>query len=237
MPSRRSLLGLAWAAVGERVKLPAAVSAEEEKESLAGGELRRLPADFEMPPVPDSKVWNSPEEASEGEVPPFDWAKETVRHAGIVVHAWLQRIAEDELRGWDAKRVNALRARFAGDLQGRGVAPGDLDNAVKLVMQALKNALADERGRWVLGPHPKARNEYRLRNRERSFRIDRHFEDDKGRKWVVDYKTSVHEGAGVEVFLDLQQERYAAQLEAYADALGGAAKGLYFPLQKGWREW
>jgi len=237
MPSRRSLLGLAWAAVGERVKLPAAVSVEEGKESLAGGELRRLPSDFQMPEIPHSKVWKSPEEVSEGEMPPFDWAKETVRHAGIVVHAWTQRIAEDELRGWDAKRVDALRARFSSDLLRRGVAPGDLDNAVKLVMQALKNALADERGRWVLGSHPMARNEYRLRNRERSFRIDRLFEDEKGRKWVVDYKTSVHEGAGVEVFLDLQQERYAAQLDAYAEAVGGARRGLYFPLHKGWREW
>jgi hypothetical protein len=237
MPSRRSLLGLAWSALGERVRLPAAVVAEEGEETLPAGELRRLSSDFEMPQVPDSTVWKSPEEAGEGEVPPFDWAKETVRHAGIVVHAWMQRIAEDELRGWDAKRVDALRARFAGDLQHRGVAPGDLESAVKMVIQALKNALADERGRWVLGPHSNARNEYRLRDRERSFRIDRLFEDEKGRRWVVDYKTSVHEGAGVEVFLDLQQERYAAQLEAYAEALGGAEKGLYFPLQKGWREW
>jgi ATP-dependent exoDNAse (exonuclease V) beta subunit len=238
MPSRRSLLGLAWPALEDRVRLPAAVVAEpEERESLPAGELRRLPSDFTMPRVPDSNPWKSPAEAGEGDLPPFDWAKETVRHAGIVVHAWLQRIAEDELRGWDAKRVDALRARFAGDLQRRGVAPGDLESAVKMVTQALKNALADERGRWVLGPHSNARNEYRLRDRERSFRIDRVFEDERGKKWVVDYKTSAHEGAGVEVFLDLQQERYAAQLEAYAEALGGAAKGLYFPLQKGWRAW
>jgi ATP-dependent helicase/nuclease subunit A len=238
MPSRRSLLGLAWAALGERVRLPAAVAKESEvEELLPAGELRRLPSDFEMPGKPMAVEWAVSEEGREEEGPPFDWAKETVRHAGIAVHAWMQRIAEDELRGWDAKRVDALRARFASDLQRRGVAPGDLDSAVKMVMQALKNALSDERGRWVLGPHPMARNEHRLRNRERSFRIDRLFEDDKGRKWVVDYKTSVHEGAGVEVFLDLQQERYAAQLEAYAEALGGADKGLYFPLQKGWREW
>jgi hypothetical protein len=39
------------------------------------------------------------------------------------------------------------------------------------------------------------------------------------------------------VFLDLQQERYAAQLDAYAQALGADGRGLYFPLQKGWREW
>ncbi len=80
-----------------------------------------------------------------------------------------------------------------------------MDRAVGIVVTALKNALADERGRWLLGPHPVVRSEYRLRNRERSFRIDRYFEDANGKKWVVDYKTSEHEGAGVEVFLDLQR--------------------------------
>jgi ATP-dependent helicase/nuclease subunit A len=238
MPSRRSLLGLAWGALGERVRLPAAVAAVTEgKESLPAGELRRLPSDFEIPTAPDSTVWKSAEEGREEEGPLFDWAKETVRHAGIVVHAWLQRIAEDQLAGWDAKRVESLRPRFSTDLQRRGVAPGDLDRALGIVVSALKNALSDERGRWVLGPHPVALNEHRLRNRERSFRIDRYFEDEKGEKWVVDYKTSEHEGAGVEVFLDLQRERYEAQLDGYAEAVGGASRGLYFPLHKGWRSW
>jgi len=53
----------------------------------------------------------------------------------------------------------------------------------------------------------------------------------------VDYKTSEHEGGGLEAFLDLQRARYATQLDGYAEALGGASRGLYFPLQKGWREW
>lgn len=54
---------------------------------------------------------------------------------------------------------------------------------------------------------------------------------------MVDYKISRHEGANVEAFLDEEQERYRAQLDAYAAALGGASCGLYFPLHKGWRWW
>ena len=238
MPARRSLLGLAWGVLGDAVRLPATVAgASDAKEPMPAGELRRLPADFQMPEIPLAVAWKAIVEGRQEEGPPFDWAKERVRLAGIVVHAWLQRIAEDELRGWDANRVDALRAGFASDLRRRGVAPDDLDSAVALVAAALKNVLADERGRWLLGPQPMARNEYRLRNRERSFRIDRYFEDAAGKKWVVDYKTSAHEGAGLEAFLDAQRERYAAQLDAYSDALGGAGRGLYFPLQKGWREW
>jgi hypothetical protein len=59
----------------------------------------------------------------------------------------------------------------------------------------------------------------------------------------VDYKTSRHEGADVQAFLDRERTRYAAQLAAYAalfqgesDAGGGSRQGLYFPLLRGWRE-
>ena len=40
-----------------------------------------------------------------------------------------------------------------------------------------------------------------------------------------------------DAFLAEQRERYAAQRDAYAEALGDASRGLYFPLHKGWREW
>ncbi len=238
LPPRRSLLGLAWEALGDRLRLPTAVAAEpQQKESLSVNELRRLPADFRLPAAPQAVAWQAPDEGREEEAPPFDWAKETVRHAGSVVHAWLQRIAEDGLRGWDAQRVDTLREHFVRDLERRGVAPTELERAAGIVASALRNALADERGRWLLGPHPVAHNEYRLCSRQRSFRIDRYLEDADGTKWVVDYKTSEHAGGGIEAFLDEQRERYAAQLDGYAEAVGGASRGLYFPLHKGWRSW
>jgi hypothetical protein len=201
------------------------------------GELRRLPSDFILPAPPEAVAWKSPEEGREEEPPPFDWAKEPARLAGIVLHGWLQRIAEDALRGWDENRIESLRPQLVRELARRGVAPDRLEHATALVTSALKNALQDERGRWLLGPHPVARNEYRLRNRERSFRIDRYIEDAQGNKWVADYKLSEHAGGGIEAFLDEQRERYAAQLDAYAEAIGAGKRGLYFPLHKGWRSW
>ena len=72
--------------------------------------------------------------------------------------------------------------------------------------------------------------------------LDRTFVDDKGVRWIVDYKTSVHEGAGVESFLDRERERYRPQLERYARLAARIDRrrvrlGLYFPLLNGWREW
>ncbi len=156
---------------------------------------------------------------------------------GTVVHRWLQRIAEDELRGWDAKRVESMRARFSNELERRGVPVADLTTAAGLVASALRNTLADERGRWLLGPHPEARSEYRLRTATRRYVIDRVLRDKAGERWIVDYKTSRHEGADIEAFLDRERERHGPQLERYAEALGEARLGLYFALHRGWREW
>ena len=67
--------------------------------------------------------------------------------------------------------------------------------------------------------------------------IDRLFRDESGTRWVVDYKTSSHEGADAEAFLDRERVRYAGQLARYAHALGDVDRlGLYFPLLAGWRE-
>jgi ATP-dependent exoDNAse (exonuclease V) beta subunit len=69
--------------------------------------------------------------------------------------------------------------------------------------------------------------------------IDRMFVDSAGRRWIVDYKTSAHEGAAPESFLDRELQRYAGQLDRYRAAFAAEAVslGLYFPLMKGWREW
>jgi ATP-dependent helicase/nuclease subunit A len=68
--------------------------------------------------------------------------------------------------------------------------------------------------------------------------IDRVLTDAAGERWIVDYKTSLHEGADREGFLDREVERYRQQLQAYAAALGGPPPrlGLYFPLMRAWRE-
>jgi len=201
--------------------------------------LTRLALEVERVPLPPGAHWPAPPDGSREEPIEFSWAGETARHVGTVVHRWLQRIAEDELRGWDASRISSLKKSFARDLQRRGVAPAELERSAESVALALRNTLADERGRWILGPHGVARSEYRMRvhspEGRRTYVMDRVFRDRDGRLWVVDFKTSRHEGAEVEAFLDRERGRYAAQLDAYAAALGGASRGLYFPLHTGWR--
>ena len=77
--------------------------------------------------------------------------------------------------------------------------------------------------------------------RLRSVVIDRCFVDDTGTRWVIDYKTSRHEGGGLESFLDQEMQRYQGQLSGYvalARALGPqpVRAALYFPLLAAFRE-
>ena len=61
-------------------------------------------------------------------------------------------------------------------------------------------------------------------------------------RWIIDYKTSRHEGGQLEEFLDNEQIRYSEQMARYARLMSRWREepirlGLYFPLLSGWREW
>jgi ATP-dependent exoDNAse (exonuclease V) beta subunit len=198
-----------------------------------------------MPEAPPSLAWTAPSKTAQAQDDiEYSWAGETARYVGNVVHRWLQRIADDELKGWNAARIESMRASFNNELAARGVEDAQLAAASARVAKALANALADPRGQWLLGPQQDARNEYRLtaviEGERRNLVMDRTFIGTEGKRWIVDYKTSGHEGTNVEGFLDQEQERYKVQLERYAQALAHgepAMLALYFPLLAGWREW
>jgi ATP-dependent helicase/nuclease subunit A len=240
-PVTHSLLSRAWS-VSASSFAPREVAASED--GIGSSELQavyRLTRGFRIPRLPDPVRWTAGQEARDEEQIEFSWAGETARHVGTVVHHWLQCIADDAMRGWDVRRVDALRPLLARELERRGIQRSRSKDAASLVAEALANALTDERGRWLLGQHPEARSEHRLRLRSgdaiRSYAIDRVFRDADGERWIVDFKTSRHEGGGLEAFLDEQRTRYEPQLNAYATAFDKARLGLYFPLLRGWREW
>ncbi|HWA13996.1 MAG TPA: UvrD-helicase domain-containing protein [Burkholderiales bacterium] len=242
-PSRRCLLGLAWRALPAQAP-PAPTAGDTVGRAAPANVLRRLPSGFRLPAPPPAVEWVHADALREagGDIE-FSWVGESARHVGSVVHRWLQRIADDEMRGWSRVRVEGLRRVFRDALAMRGIPEAELDAAATRVVDALANTLEDERGRWLLGPQAQARNEFRLTavlaGERRNLVIDRTFVDAQGRRRIVDYKTSGHEGTEVDVFLDREQERYRAQLERYAAALGAESSdlGLYFPLLSAWREW
>jgi ATP-dependent exoDNAse (exonuclease V) beta subunit len=136
---------------------------------------------------------------------------------------------------------------IAAALAGLGVPPAEREAAATRVREALARTLGDPRGRWVLEAHAEARSEYALTALDgaRAVRsvMDRTFVDEAGVRWIVDFKTGVHEGGDTVAFLDREQARYREQLERYAAVLARLEPdrpirlALYFPLLQAWREW
>jgi len=242
-PRTGSLLEQLWSVVAERFEPPGneATAPRAARGPRAVQPLRRLALPVAPIAVPPSARWNAPPAESGRPEIEFSWAGETARRIGTVVHAWLQRIAEQGLDQWNRAKVESLAKVFRANLAAAGIGDTELEEAAKSVERALVNAIEDERGRWILGTHAQSHTEYRLSSQSsgvrRTYVVDRMFVDANGERWIVDYKTSRHEGAGLEAFLDAERKRYREQLAGYATLFDGPSRqGLYFPLVPGWRE-
>jgi len=219
--------------------------------SLAGIQTQRLPVNWSVP-VPIRATHAGALRDVVGTAllhPEFEWASETARHVGTLVHREIERIAGDI----DSANVGQSRGRYAIELAELGVPPHLREAADARVTEALIQMLNDERGRWLLmgegagkGTHREAMSELALSGLIDgdivNGIIDRTFVAQDGTRWIVDFKTSSHEGGGLEEFLASEVERYRAQLQRYAKLMRGyrpnepIKAALYFPLLKAWRE-
>jgi len=240
-PSPRSLLTCLWPCVSQ---------AFEEADSDTPVDD---PGDLEIHPV--LRRLDEPAQApgSAQEPPPdneprleFEWAGQTAVQVGTVVHRWLHLIAEAGVDEWHAERVAARVDRFRAELRLLGVEKKELSWATARVVRALQQVLEDSRGRWVLTEHVEARSELAVTVVTEAglehLRLDRTFVDDLGVRWIIDFKTSAHEGGATEEFLSSEVERYRSQLERYALATSRIDNrpvrvGLYFPLLQAFKDW
>ena len=169
------------------------------------------------------RQWSGSVRASSESEPPavaFEWASDRPRYAGTALHGFLQRIAREGLEAWDDAAVRSHRGAYRAVLANLGTPPGDLQWAVERVESGLLQTLRDPRGRWLLDDHAEAASELPIAGliggNLCEAVIDRTFIDENGVRWIIDYKTSAHEGAGLENFLEKEKERYREQLERYA---------------------
>ena len=208
--------------------------------------LQRLSASWEPAALPPAVALEHLPAAQLSQVAPeFSWVGETQRHIGTLVHAWLARLSEARVLPAPGE-IAAHEAAVLAQLTRLGVAQRERARAAQLVLTALTQTLADERGRWLLDARQRAaRSELALTGgsagRLRNIVIDRSFIDAQGTRWVIDFKTSRHEGGALQGFLDQELERYRGQLATYvelASALGPepVRAGLYFPLLQAFRE-
>jgi ATP-dependent exoDNAse (exonuclease V) beta subunit len=246
-----SLLERMWTVARPRFEGPDVVAAPAPDEVVmdldrAPQILERLALDWTLPAPPPRAPSPALPPVQEGTAAvSFRWVGDTLRHVGTVVHRMLRRIALDGPASWDAGRVQGARGSIRAALLALGVAVTEVPSAADSVVAALVGALDDVRGMWVLRGGDGAECEYALSGVVHGeivhARVDRTFVDAAGVRWIIDYKTSVHEGAGADAFLDAECERYRPQLERYRHLFATledcpVRTALYFPLLRGWRE-
>ncbi len=207
--------------------------------------LWRMPLAWQLPEPdpgirPQTRI--QPQRLVSEEAISFDWAGQTARYIGIVVHRALQQIAQS-----GTSELQLLVRVARAQLLEMGVRACDLDQANTLVESAIRNSLEDRRGQWVLAAtHSSAQSELALTAVEggvmKSFVLDRTFVDQDGLRWIIDFKIGVHEGRDKDAFFDQEVARYKAQLARYAAVMAlydvrPIRSALYFPLYRGWRQW
>ncbi len=247
-PDSRSLLQNLWPAIREHIGSLPVIRADATQEPVdATPSQTRQPAGRRYSaavPPPDVTARGElvPLAADEEEIE-FSWVRQTARRVGTVVHEALEKFGRTSLP--EADQLPQLRARLESRLQALGVEGESARAGAERALTALRATLTDARGRWLFDPaHRDAHSELELTGLRGAHIvnavIDRTFIDG-GIRWVVDFKTSPHEGAGLEAFLDEEVRRYTSQLQRYAHLareLGPepVRAGLYFPLLSAWRE-
>lgn len=243
-PPSRSLLAMMWPQVADAFAAPGDAPPAAAP-AVAGEALRmnwsRLPAQWSPPAPPEFPeplgLLRAQSERDSREPLEFSWVGPVARAAGTAMHAELERLA---LQGEAAiAGLPGREAACAAVLMEQGMEARQAAESARAIIRRLGSLVREEPARWLLfGPHREAASELRLsgmvRGELRNVVIDRSFIDADGTRWIIDYKTGVHAGGGLEEFIASELQRYAPQLRLYAELagrLGGepVRTALYFP--------
>jgi ATP-dependent exoDNAse (exonuclease V) beta subunit len=241
-----TMLRCLWPVLGKDFQVEGEAAANAEAIQPTPRVLRRLRVDWRPPVLEGTRSGERLPIANRSlEAPLFSWVGETSRHIGTVVHAALEQFASAAVLP-TPDVIERQMEHYLHQLRRHGVPERDLERAVQTVQEALLRTLRDERGRWIFSTaHRDARSELALtgvaEGQLLNVIIDRTFVDAAGTRWVIDFKTSRHEGGNLDAFLEEEMKRYRGQLErniALASALGAepVRAGLYFPLMSRFKE-
>jgi ATP-dependent helicase/nuclease subunit A len=242
----RSLLDKLWPAIQHNVsyQMPANDDAilTTEIETAPQRLIKRLDLTWKNPiheVVPAAPTYHQ-------KLPGFQLSQDNPKHIGTVIHKVFEMISLQGEAWWENHSQTEVKTYLKNHLLQQGVFAADVEEAISTIQQAVKNALQDERGKWILQAHTDAKSELALtaviENEVTNLIIDRTFVDADGTRWIVDYKTASYDGENLEKFLASEQREYAKKMLQYYQAIKQFDQkpirlGLYFPLIPAWREW
>ncbi|MFP5235463.1 MAG: UvrD-helicase domain-containing protein [Acidobacteriota bacterium] len=212
--------------------------------------LRRLPENFELPPM------HAAQGASRGEAGVSGTLSYRRHEGGMLsralgraVHLLLEEAARLLARmDGDAARaaIKGMRQRALAEARGGGVDPAHAQKLADDAVAIASRTLQDATGQWILTTHADAASETSwsgvLNGSMRTVRADRVFRAGEPGSatgttwWVIDYKTAHPEGSDVAALLRELRPAFAPQLAIYAKFLRklhgediDVRAGLYYP--------
>ncbi|MCK5922877.1 MAG: hypothetical protein KAG66_18185, partial [Methylococcales bacterium] len=244
-PQQGSLLKLLWPGCQQAFKssemLVDAWNADDSQTSSKierpGIPLSSLPTPLPPLELPESIHFTPQSIPQQDASVEFDWAQEDARIIGLAVHQLLQFTDATQLKRWENHiDTSTIRARLAAS----GLIAERMGPATDRVSNILRTMANDVRAAWLFDDkHVDINAEWSLNCQQNetiaNYVIDRSFIDQAGIRWIIDFKTSAHEGGDIKYFLDQEERRYAAQLDQYAQLVKKLEPtreirlGLYFP--------
>jgi ATP-dependent exoDNAse (exonuclease V) beta subunit len=240
-PDPRSLLHLLWPVVSEEYETAFDTDlhdlVDKPDDVWLQPLLRRFETPWKTPQAPPLPALASSKiTAEEGRPVEFYWVGAEARLAGTLVHRWAQMAADGrvDLSADEGTTMQGTSRRWLREI---GVSDGSIAAIVTRVDEALHAMTEDPKGDWLLRGDGFTELPLSgvINGRTESVVLDRVRIDDDGTHWIVDYKTSSHEGGDLQSFLVAEIDRYRPQLQKYAELYrnysGAEARcALYFPL-------
>jgi ATP-dependent exoDNAse (exonuclease V) beta subunit len=202
-PQSGSLLRQIWPSLesvfDEAFDADAPGADSDDRGNLVTPRLRRFESLWAPPDAPDLPVSHTtPTATAEESVVEYYWVGSNARHAGTIVHRWLQMAADGaiQLNEEALPELRPINRRWSERL---GVAEDDIDGICDRVEDALQGILSDPKGRWTLygEGHAELPVSGLWNGNIESVIVDRIRIDEDGAHWIIDYKTSTHEGGDV----------------------------------------
>lgn len=245
LPAKDSFLRMLWPHIEQDFYGARNNMRSFENINYSSNTLGRLPANFQNPenvPLFDHPIIQ-PEtlfETNTSDNLVSSWQlDQTSEHIGTVIHSTLERIANEGLQHWQSFNPKEFKLIWETQLQQLGVAQSEIHSSIEIISEAIVKTLADEKGRWLLGPHAESHTEYPItlvqNNEIVHCIIDRTFIDNEGQRWIIDYKSAIpRPNQGSEAFLQEASLYHAPQLNLYAKAFSCLEQrpiqlALYFP--------
>ena len=151
----------------------------------------------------------------------------------------MKQISDQGLSSWNSEELKKHTSKWTQALCDLGVSEENASKGCSDIKAAIKHCLDDSTARWILENHQSAESEYSLSYLEegvaKKIIIDRTFVDDKGNRWIIDYKTATPEDA------QEASTNHKEQLLKYASIFKQLDKrpiklALYFPFTREFQE-